>query len=637
MAINVYTVLSEFRFDVGNAVTSSELLQSKVQQVSDTVQQAKGELQSLGVGFLSQLSGYSAGILGLFGGALKASDKFSQSQLSFTTIIDSNLANLTGSVGTLNEQLMASKTIMNDIAKDSQEFGISADSLKAMTEGLSAILVPKGLAGDNFANARTMSRNLLKSAPNLGLDPVAVQGQLIRAISGDAAMSDTLFRRLLAEAPEPFRDAKVKDAKDFNALAKKDLGATFDILNKALGKFASNAKILEARANTLSGTMIRVRDLFGSFNSVLKPLGDVLVPFVVKVLNMAIAWIDTKGRELVKVMSNFIGKFLDDPKKLLHEVDALADLGANVKNAGKLAMLAVGVMHIQEAFHLLGKIPFMKTAMDMVKGLPFFSMFMNGMKYLFIGMAGALKLLWPLFKIAIWGFVEMSAGLMAFLIPLQGLSKALSRMKIESVEWMATNAVTIAELTTTMADVFRIITMPIQDMITGFEELFFSILGGTSVLDGILQIFNGTTIELKSFAEAFLEFYASLRGTIAGTFDVFYKFFENIGMIAKNLMSGNISGMMDGTKNIFSGYMEAGGEEFLKTLDRGFSPTTSADGVSNARVSNHNHNYDVKMTNNFKEVLQPDRIAFTIKDQLEKASVNRTQAQASTLSRGMAL
>ena len=34
------------------------------------------------------------------------------------------------------------------------------------------------------------------------------------------------------------------------------------------------------------------------------------------------------------------------------------------------------------------------------------------------------------------------------------------------------------------------------------------------------------------------------------------------------------------------------------------------------------------MQNNFKEVLQPDRIAFTIKDQLEKSSRNRTASRS---------
>lgn len=638
MAIKVYTVLSEFKFDVGHAITSTDALQSRVDQLSNSASQAKNTLSGLGIGFMQNLSGYSAGLLGVLGSAIKSSEKFTNSQLSFTNVIDANIDHLSGTIGTLNEKMAVSKAIMNDIAKDSRMFGVPADQLKEMTEGLSAILVPKGLAGDNLSNARTMSRNLLKSAPNLGLDPNLVQGQLIRAISGDASMADTLFRRLLAEAPEAFKAEKVSNSKDFNALFRTDPKKTFDILNNALAKFSSNAQLLEMRANTFTGAMQRMRDLFTSFDSVLRPLGDVLIPFIVKVMNIGIEWLNTKGRVLINMMANFMSQFLEDPKKVLHEVDAMSDLGGNFKLAGKLSMITFALGHLVHAFGIIAKIPIIGPIftgmMSMIpKGLGIIG---SG-----IGMFGSLILklvpyLWPLLKLLVFGLAESAVGLMAFLIPLQGLSKAISRMKVETLEWFATKSVEIAEIIESLTISFHKFSAPILDMIDGWEQLFFSIIGGTGVLDGLLSITQSVTELIGKMADAFHELYAGFTGIIAGTAAFISTLLSNIGMIWSNFRSGNFKDMMSVMDNPFDSFFEAGSNQFQKTLDRALSPTSEG-GVDGSKVSNHQHNYDVKMTNNFKEVLQPDRIAFTIQEQLMKASANRTQGQASTLSKGLAL
>jgi hypothetical protein len=619
MAIQAFTVLSEFRFDVGHAVVGSETLQNKIQGVSDAAANAQSMVKQIGIGFVQNLSGMQSGMLGLLGNATMASDKFSQSQLSFASIIDSNMNHLTGNIDTLNAKMLVSQNIMNDIAKDASKFGLPAGELLEMTKGLSAMLVPKGLAGDNFSNARTMSRNLLKSAPNLGVHPSEVQGQLLRSIEGSASMGDTLFRRLLSEAPESFRAAKVKDAKGFNAL---DTEKRFNILNTALNKFASNAGILELRANTLGGTLQRVRDLFSGFNSVLKPLGDVLIPFIVKVLNMAIDWINTKGRVLIQSMANFLKPFLEDPKKLFVQAQQVMDAGKNFKLAGEFTGLFILFTHLKEILHVVGRLGGGRLV-AWLSEIPLVRMALSGLGGLFRALWAGMGLLWPILRVVIWGIAEFAVGVAAFLIPLQGLSGALARVKLEVFEWFADNLVSLTDLFMRMKDALSVFFMPIQDMVQGFEELFFWILSGTYVLDFGKAAFKEFVGLLEFIAPVFLELYAAFRGLIAGMFDVVFRFVENLGIIIGNLLDGKFLNPLDGTKNLFGGYMQAGAEEFEKVMQRGLNPNQQG-GVDNNKVSNHNHNYDVKMTNNFKEVLQPDRIAYTIVDQLKKASTNRT-------------
>lgn len=631
MGLTAYTVLSEFRFDVGHAVLASEQLQGKVDALSQSVNNAMENAKAMGVNFVYSMGGGSAGVLGLLNAAVSASDKFTQSQLSFTQIIDSNMQHLTGTIGTLNERMAVSKAIMNDIGKDARKFGIPAAELLEMTKSLSAMLVPKGLAGENFKGARDLSRNLLKSAPNLGIHPAEVQGQLLRSVEGSASMGDTLFRRLLTEAPEPFKQAKVKDAKGFNVL---DAAKRFNILNEAMAKFANNSDLLTMRANTLAGVMQRAKDLFFGFTSVLKPLGDVILPPLIEVLNMAIQWIDVHGRKIVESMAAFLKPLIENPKKFLIDLKQVSALSEDLKLATNLTGAVITLIHLQEILHVISKIPvigpFVGMFADFLKNIKWGGGLMKMINFGFANMGKIFSFMWPVLRMVFMGILEFGAGLAAFLIPLQGLSRAVARMEIDTVEWLALNMASLSETFLSLKHSVMVFYTPIQDMITGFEELFYAIIGGTYFLDLMKNELQHMAEQMKTWASLFGELYAGFRGLIAGMFDVFFRTATNVGIIMSNLKNGNIMSPMEGTSNIFAGYMQAGAEEFTKTLDKFSAPTVDG-GVDNAKVSSQVNNYDVKMQNNFKEVLQPDRIAFTIKDQLEKASTHKTQSRASSI------
>jgi hypothetical protein len=630
MGITAYTVLSEFKFDVGQAVLASDQLQGKVDQLSNSVHHAMESVKGFGINFAYQFTGGSTGILGLLSSAVNASDKFKLSQLSFTQIIDSNMQHLTGTIGTLNDKMKVSEKIMNDIGSDARKFGIPAAELLEMTKSLSAMLVPKGLAGENFKGARDLSRNLLKSAPNLGINPADVQGQLLRSIEGSASMGDTLFRRLLTEAPESFKEAKVGNAKQFNAL---DSAKRFGVLNKAMEKFASNSDLLNMRANTLSGVLQRVKDLFIGFTSVLKPIGDVLLPPLIEMMNFAIKWIDTKGRKLVQVMADFIKPLIENPKKLLTDLNQIKSLSSDFKTSAGLAGIAVTIFHIKEFLHVLKKIPvigpFATRLGEMIANFKFGGGLLKAFNFLIGNMGKIFSFIWPIIKVAVSGILNFGAGLVAFLIPLQGLSRAITRMEIETIEWAGENIVELTEMMVRFKDVISRFWTPIQDMITGWEEIFFMIIGGTATLDFFKKVIGATLVELEDFSGGFTYMYATFRASIAGMFDTIFRFAENLGIIWDNLTSGRITNAMSGTKNIFAGYGEAFNDEFEKVMNKALSPTISDGNVDNSKVSQTVNKFDVKMTNNFKEVLQPDRIAFTITDQLKKASTFATQKAGS--------
>jgi len=631
MSVTAFTVLSEFRFDVAKAIYGSEQLQGSVEKLSNTVDSAMTSVKNMGLGIAMQFSNAQAGIGGLIYGALSSSDKFMNSQLSFVQIIDSNMGHLTGTIGTMNDKMAVSQKIMNDIQKDASNFGLSGSSLLEMTKGLSAMLVPKGLAGENFKGARDMSRNLLKSSANLGIDPNEVQGQLLRAIEGSASMGDTLFRRLIAEAPEPFKQANINDAKGFNAL---DTAKRFDILNGALAKFANNTQILEARANTMSGVMQRFKDLFAGPFSVLKRIGDVLMPLLVQGLTMLADWIEKDGRRIIDSFAKFMKGFLDNPKEFLLQLMQLKSLSSDLGMATKFASLVISFIHLEELFHFLAKLPIIGPVINQIgaflQSIQFTGKLMEFIKYGFSNLGTVMmNYVWPALKILFRGLVEFGGWIAVFLIPLQGLSRAIARMKLESVEWLANNMADITETMESLSFSLGLLFTPIEDLIKGFEELFFLIIGGTGFLDLGKSSLMGFADVVKWFAEGIMLAWSAVRGVVAGMMDFITTVITNIQVIMGNLMNGNFADMNLGTENAFANFGKGFMEEMDKSFNRVYNPTMDGN-VDNAKVVSQVNNYDVKMNNSFKEVLQPDRIAFTIKEQLEKGSTNRTSAKGNS-------
>ena len=74
--------------------------------------------------------------------------------------------------------------------------------------------------------------------------------------------------------------------------------------------------------------------------------------------------------------------------------------------------------------------------------------------------------------------------------------------------------------------------------------------------------------------------------------------------------------------NGYIGYIERGVFDFINGLFLG------NDKSEESAVAKNVVNQNITMENNFKEVVQPDRIAFTIRDQLSKAATHKAGGQS---------
>jgi hypothetical protein len=319
------------------------------------------------------------------------------------------------------------------------------------------------------------------------------------------------------------------------------------------------------------------------------------------------------------------------------ELNQIANLSDDLKLATNLAGATVMLMHLQELFVFLKGLPVIGPIVSQLgAGFSYLIGFLKPsgklisvITWAFSNMGKVLSFVWPIIKSFAIGMMQFGAGIMAFLIPLQGLTRAIARMKIESLEWFANNAADVIQSVSKIKDAFAVILIPIQDLIKGFEEIFFAILGGTFMLDAGKNALSGFADDLKVFSEAILGVWSTLRGVVNGIFTMISTMIMNAKIMIGNLLQGNFSNIDLGAENALDNFGKAFNEEFNKSFARAQTPLVDGN-VDNAKVANTVNNYDVKMTNNFKEVLQPDRIAFTIKDQLEKSSVNRTKARVSS-------
>ena len=629
IAAEAFKVVTEFVFQAALADAEVGRLQNSVQGLSDVAERAVASVQSLGINFALQFAGLGGGILGLLGSAITASDSFTNSQLQFTNLFSANIKNLTGDIATFNDQMRVSKVILGDISRDAIKFGIPVKELEGLTKFIAGFLLPKGLAGENVKAARDISRNLLKSAPILGINPTFAGNQLARSISGEAAANNPVFSRLLQEAPEPFREAGVTTAKQFNVL---DIAKRFSILNEAMAKFSSNTQVLTARANTLSGIMQRIENLFSGVSSILKPLGDVILPPLVELLNIGIKLLETKGRKIIEEMALFIEPFLRNPEQLIIGLLQVTKLSEDVGTAASIAGAVLMLIHLKELTVFLASLPFLGGAVIAIQAFIARSAFLTG-AMLLLSKAG-------LFLKGVFGgglfrvITRISLLFLGLTVILQALSRGADLAKLDSAKVLVDRSPEIAKNIRRIKEAFFNIVQPIQDVIEGLAILFSKTILNTSLQTGVYISLLGTFGDAIEFVANIINTsLAVMRGGMAAMLSLIANVPIVLGQVIDSLKNLDFQGAGSAIEIGMINVLEDSIDEFSKTLNRNIGNIGKDEGTE-AVVNNVTNNSfgDVNITNSFKEGFQPDRVAFTIKDQLMKAAQNPTTIKGRTLS-----
>ena len=587
VAPQVFKVLTEFQFETGAAIVNASGLQKSVDGVAQSADSALFSLKRLGFGLVADFGLGASSVLGIFQQALATSEKFKTNQLAVAGLISGNLNNLTGDVNSFADRLEVSKRILKDIAGDARTFGLDEKSLTNTVKLTAAFLIPKGLAGDNFSGARNLSRNFLKSAPTLGVDPSQAQGQLVRAIEGNASLGDTLFRRLNNEtdAFQKRLGGAKNAAKAFNKIPLKE---RFDLITKGLQQFTQDIDVLEENSSTFGSLLRQLGDAFTGLNGILKPLGDTLSGPLKKAFKEILNVIHKDGRVIVQEIANFIKPFMSDLETFVTNLQQLSKVGADLKSASFFATILDG------AFAMIAFIGWMRVFRFGMKGLNKTFSFLSTIFRYGVKIFRKLGFVFRFLITSVLRFLPLFAAVFLFF---QLISRAIAIAKIKDAKRMPALIARLFVAINKLKDVILLALDP-------FAQLFESV---AQTISPLFQVTNAFSIFI-SIIEFVAETIMHLFALIQGSFNAIMQTFANISV-------GRFSGMGE---SIASSFMEGFQSFIVESQLKSMQNKQKEFAVVNNKIDVGK----IEIKNSFKEQYEPDRIAFTIKDQLINAAQN---------------
>lgn len=614
MGPQIFNVVAEFRFDIASAVANSQTLQGEVGKISAAADNAHFALQRVGMGLIAQTGLGSGGLVGALYTALKASDKFASSQRQIANIFLSN--RMFEGAFAFEDAMKAAAGSMQIMKNSAREFSLPAMDLVNTSKLIGASLINHGLDDASLGNSTKLARGFLKSAPTLGIDPGLAQGQLLDAVMGRANMGDTLIQRLFNEtdALKPFAQKpgsgtqKGGGAFAFNAL---EASKRLDVLTKALMQFGSNTRILEENARSMSAQLQRLQDNITGIFSILRPLGDALMKPVKDILFKLNKFIESDGEKIVKNFSKIVREAFKDPEKLFIQIQQLRRVQGDLSKAGH-ALAITGLIHgLTMALRFFG---IQLRGGLIMSGLRALGSGLRWLGSLFVSMGG-LTLLGRGLMFVLKGVL---APLAAWLFLFQIISRAIAKAQVANAKWFVGNLEKISALLARASKAFGDIMYPLEismDFLSDLVAWFFRLDTSGDIILFFLRQFVEMIEDLGKVVVFVLSVVNGLIASIVGAlFDLAQMNFKQLG------------------PNLKKNFMEGFDEMLSRRFKRGGGDSDSADGAVSMKVTNIDK---IEINNQFKEQLEPDRIAFSLKEQLMKAALNPGQAANRSMAGGL--
>lgn len=578
----VFNVLTEFKFDAGHAIATSGALTNAVDKISSAAEGAMFQMQRMSIGIVSSfLSGAGGGVLGVMGTAIKASEDYLKIQVA--------LANSMGrGSGSFAERMNYIDHKMGDINKKAKEFGLPAAALAGITKTLTPMLVPKMGAQKAVDSSIDLGRQFLKAAPSLGMDPFMAQDNLQRAVLGTINAGDQLFMTLTQDttAMHDF----IGNADKFRKLP---LTERVKTLSKALDQFSGDASVVTRMLNTVSSQIQVMKDNLMGLGSILKPIGDVLSNLVTRVLKMMNDVIDKQLRFIGKNLALAIEPFTRDIGGLVAMIMQLSKSSHSLKSTG-FVMAMIGMIQLLSHFGLIAPI------LGVVgKG---FGILGTVIGYVATGISMLVTYLggwWALMN----GLTIVVSSIMVPFLALMALFEFFSRV---AAHVRIVFAETLLGFTERVADLALLFMRVFSIFEQGFNTLA-KLVAVSPLMDALFFVFD----KLLSILEGVVTAVALAVSTFQGLVFAIGAFIEQ----TKSLLTG---GGFD--KGAISGAYNSGIDAMLAEL----FPKIQAKIDSGEGLVNQTVNQTITMKNDFKEMLEPDRVAFTISEQLLKAARNAT-------------
>lgn len=598
MIEQLFEVATEFRFDVGQAVLNTQALQDSVNQLSTASNSAMKSLGYLASGLVAHMGFGSGGLLTVLSKAVQIAEQFDENALGFSNNIMSNFNLLEGTINTFNDRLATSQVILDDISKTAIKFALPTNDLARITSLIATPLAQHGKLGKNYGGAIGMAKNLMLGSEAVGLNPQVGAESLYRALTDHMPLHGALFSRLLNTGA--FKQNHIMTQQQLMVMNPEK---KIDLLSKALGSLAMDSDALDYRLKSLHGQFTILMDLFSSIGSILRPIGEAIRKPLVKIIQAINGYFTEHGKEIGESIGKLIGNIIEDPKKLLINLMQLRSFGGDFKKS----------LHLVE---LYGTFKFIRYILAEVLGITLngglirslFGYLYEGFMYV-MSLIPFAKILSGAFNLLKAAFLEIVPIFAAFLFFFQIISRARAIAKLNDIENWLTMSPKIAALMVRLKTAFENIMLPINMAIDAWAKIIAPIFETSTIMNVLLPVLEIFADFMEDIGKAVIY----TLGGLSGLINMLIGFVDDIVHL-RNPLSSVFKNLKDGFDDFINdNKARLGGEKISAT----------ANYVNNIGK--------VEIRNDFKEQMEPDRIAFSLKEQLLKAAKNPTQGRGQSL------
>ena len=614
-----YKIVSHFKFEVGAAVASSQKLESSLGRLSNQVKGINDQFKILFASTALQLTGGQAGIIGFLKNATSASNDFYTAQRKLATVLTGNAKFFKNPIENFNKNMKISKDILTDMVKEANKFGIGVNNFIGTFNALNPFLIPKGAAGENFQETRKMSRNLLLGSTLFGLTPDQARFQLQTLIQGNLGNpNQSLWSALRQEAPEVFGRMTPRG---FNALK---MSNRVEKINKAFDKFMGKSGVMAAHLDDVSTQMKILNNLFLSMGSVLKPVGDVLRRPILDALKRINQFLMTQFLESMEILARAIKPFVQDLDALEVTFRKLASLGGSYNLSKQFSGLLFVIVELRKHIPWVAK-QFTKIGVAASGGLiatlgqvlkwifktdTVLKAFGKTLKFIVAGIASYLKFFIPLFTL------------------LRVVDSAKAHAKVEDRKMFETHAALLANKLSTVKETIITIIAPFTYLIDLMGKMISPLFQVSYWIEKVHGFINKLNLQefFTEVSRGFIFFFATVQAGLSLLGNLAKEFLKTItpgtGQFMQfSKMKENMGGIVQNSEDFIKFNRDrhlANFDKFLETqLEKAGKPQTI------------NNIGKVEIRNQFRENLEPDRIAVTIKETL----LNAVQNPIDTISR----
>lgn len=606
MIEEIFDVQTEFTFGVGQAIMQSKALEGAVESLSESVAKAQSKFQMFGVAIAQQMGLLgTGGFLGFLYKAIAASEDWHMQALQMSGMIGSNMSALGGTINTFNQRLATSEMVMGRIGQEAQALGLDGKMLFGMTHMLAQPLLNRGKAGTNFTNASRMAGNTMLAAESLGINPMFAAQSVTNALTTGMGLHGKMFGRLVNTSA--FRGAGIKTQQQ---LAGMPLDKRIELMDKALNVFRQDTEFMTFRLESLHVQMQIMKNAISNF---LKPIGDAITKPLAQLVRNLRTWFEQNSGPLADAIGMMLGKIISNPKNSFVNFEQAKAFGGDFKQSFKIfegyriaqfVLFLVAAATNMTKLGVLGKI--VTAAWDGLSSA--FSFLISKITF-----GGAIL---RFISFAFWEFI---APLLAILAVMQLISRAKAIAKVNDVTEVAKQTPRLAAASARFAVVAN-------ELFGPFIRLFDWMANKISIIfEWSLYMRLGIwLINLMSDA---------MQGAIYHIWQ-WIAVFDAIGAAVTKFISNIMSGKWSTSgSGVLDSAMQAYGDTIEKNKYR-WGDTSKA--VA-ARLEVTNNNIaKVEMNMEFKEQNAPDRIAFSVKEQLFNAVKNPTRGRGTGLSTPLA-